>query len=166
MKTFRCETCGKEHGTLPLDLGYDHPADYFRIPEREREQRIIYNGDLCSIDKKEHYARGILALPVKGGDQEFRWGVWARIQAEHLKRYLALWNSDDAAQEPPFPGQLSGGIPIYPNTDGLAVEVKLLVRMRPRFYVVDSDHSLGIAQRQGVSWDDVHCFLGVLSDKR
>jgi hypothetical protein len=159
MAKFRCETCGKEHDTLPLDLGYDYPADFFRIPASEREQRIVYNGDLCSIDKQEHYARGILALPIKGSDQEFRWGVWARIQRGDLKRYLDLWNSDAAADEPVFPGQLSGGIPVYPGTDGLAVEVKLMVRKRPRFFVVDPDHPLAIAQREGVSWEDVHRFV-------
>jgi hypothetical protein len=159
MAKLRCETCGKEHSTLPLDLGFDHPADYFRIPAPDRERRIVYNGDLCSIDKNEHYARGILALPIKGGDQEFRWGVWARIERASLKRYLDLWESDDAASEPKFPGALSGGVPVYPNTDGLAVEVQLVVRKRPRFFVLDPDHPLGIAQREGVSWEEVHGFV-------
>jgi hypothetical protein len=162
MAKFRCETCGKEHGTLPLDLSFDHPADFFRIPAPERERRIVHNGDLCSIDKKEHYARGILALPIRGGDQEFRWGVWARIEKATLKRYLELWGSDDAANEPLFPGVLSGGIPVYPKSDELDVEVQLLVRKRPRFFVVDSAHPLGIAQREGVSWDDVHGFVDQL----
>lgn len=162
MVKFRCETCGKEHDTLPLDLAYEYPADFFRIPARERERRIVSNGDLCSIDKKEHYARGILALPIKGGDEEFRWGIWARIKAKDLKRYLDLWNSDVAAEEPRFPGQLSGGIQAYPDTDGLAVEVQLLVRKRPRFFVVNPEHPLGIAQREGVSWEDVHRFVGLV----
>jgi hypothetical protein len=159
MKKFRCETCGKEHGPLPMDLGFDYPADFFRIPAPERERRIDYNGDLCSIDKKEHYARGILALPIRGSDQEFRWGVWARIERASLKRYRELWESDDAANEPAFPGVLSGGVPVYPRTDGLVVAVQLMVRKRPRFFVVDRDHPLGIAQREGISWEEVHGFV-------
>jgi hypothetical protein len=161
MAKFRCETCGQEHGTLPLDLAYERPADFFRLPEEERERRIVYNADLCSIDRKEHYARGILALPIQGGNQEFRWGVWARIPGKNLKRYLDLWNADAAADEPAFPGRLSGGIQVYPNTDGLAVEVKLQVRKRPRFFVVDPVHPLGIAQREGVTWEEVHRFVGL-----
>jgi hypothetical protein len=159
MAAFRCATCGKEHDELPLDLGYDHPADFFRIPPSERDQRVQYNEDLCSIDKKEHYARGILALPIRDANEEFRWGVWARIHEDDLNRYLALWNSDAAAEEPPFPGVLSGGITCYPKSDGLVVQVKLMVRQRPRFFVLDQSHELGIAQRDGVSWDDVHRFL-------
>jgi hypothetical protein len=159
MKKFRCATCGKEHGALPLDLGFDYPADFFRIPTPERDQRIVYDGDLCSIDKQEYYARGILALPIRGSNQEFRWGVWARIERASLKRYLDLWESDEAANEPMFPGVLSGGVPVYPNTDGLTVAVQLLVRKRPRFFVVDRDHPLGVAQREGVSWQDVHGFV-------
>jgi hypothetical protein len=100
MAGFRCEVCGQEHGSLPLDLGYEYPADYFRISESERERRIVFNGDLCSIDRKEHYARGILALPIKDSDQEFRWGVWARIHSDNLKRYLELWTSDASSSKP------------------------------------------------------------------
>jgi hypothetical protein len=159
MAKFKCEVCGKEHDTLPLDLGFDHPADFFRIPAGERERRIVYNEDLCSIDRKEHYARGILALPIRDSDLEFRWGMWARIDQAGLQRYLDLWDSDEAAAEPAFPGVLSGGVPVYANTDGLAVAVQLLVRKRPRFFVVDRDHPLGIAQQQGVSWKEVHGFL-------
>ena len=38
-----------------------------------------------------------------------------------------------------------------------ARDVKLV--RRPRFFVMDQRHELGIAQREGVSWDDVHRFL-------
>ncbi len=166
MKRFRCATCGKEHEELPLDLGYPYPADFYRISAHQRERRIDCNEDLCSIDKREHYARGVLALPIKGTDQEFRWGVWARIAPEDLKRYLELWDSDAASDEQPFPGVLSGGIQAYPGSDGLPVAVKLLVRLRPRFSVLNTDHPLGIAQREGVSWEDVHRFVGLVSAQK
>jgi hypothetical protein len=79
MGTYRCGTCGKEHDELPMDLSYQRPADYFKIPEDERTKRVWMNADsnadLCLIDNKEFYLRGVLALPVPETRAEFRFGV-------------------------------------------------------------------------------------------
>jgi len=117
MARFKCEICGAEHAQLPRDLGYDYPADCFKILPAERPTRVKYNEDLCLIDDVEFYARGVLALPIRETEEEFRWGVWARIDHPAYERYLSLWSADEAAHEPPFPGILSGGIGAYPESD-------------------------------------------------
>jgi hypothetical protein len=160
MPRFKCGICGKEHNELLLDLGYMHPADFFKIPPAEHGGRIKFNQDVCVIDGTEFYVRGILPLPIKDTAQEFRWGVWARIEKKDFRRYLELWNAEAAAHESPFLGHLSGGLRDYSDSDMLQVQVQLQPgNQRPRFYVVSASHPLGIDQRQGITMQKVHIFI-------
>jgi len=157
---FKCAFCGREHDKLLRDLAYLHPADIFEIPEHERSQRIKMNDDLCEIDDSDFYVRGVLSLPIRDSTEEFRWGVWAKINKVDFDRYIELWDSDLAAAEPAFIGLLSGGIAIYPDSDGLEVQVRLQTgNQRPRFYVVSEDHPLGIDQRKGITEEKAHEFV-------
>jgi hypothetical protein len=165
MEKFKCDVCGQEHPELPRDVGYGYPADYFKVPQPDRVIRVKYTDDLCSIDDAEFYARGVLALPIRETTEEFRWGVWARITRRDFVRYQKLWTADEAAAEPPFPGHLSGGIAAYSDTDMLEVRVQLLVRKRPRFYVVSESHPLGLDQRQGITLIQAHQFVAPFVSK-
>jgi hypothetical protein len=164
MAAYRCGTCGMQHDELLMDMSYQRPADYFKIPEDERIKRIWMNAeantDVCVIDNNEFYVRGILALPLRDSQKEFRWGVWARIEVQDFKHYLELWETDDVAGEPPFRGLLSGGVRDYAGSDTLEVTVHLQQNgQRPRFFVVSEEHPLGIAQRVGITMDEVHAFV-------
>ena len=167
MGAFRCETCGTVHDELLMDISYQRPADYFKVPEAERNERLWMdadsNADLCIIDREEFYIRGILALPIRDSEKEFRWGAWARVDKPDFDRYIELWEVDDVGGEPSFGGLLSGGIQAYDGSDMLEVTARLQQnRQRPRFFVVSEDHPLGIAQRAGITMSDVHSFIDLL----
>ena len=160
MVGFTCSVCGQVHPGLPMDLAYQRPADYFKVPAAERARRVKLTSDLCVIDETEFYIRGVLALPVKDSTDEFRWGVWARVEASDFARYVELYDVEVVDDEPPFHGRLSGGIKSYPGSDMLEVTVHLQSGgQRPLFVVVDKAHPLGSDQAEGISMERVHGFI-------
>jgi len=85
-----CSVCGKEHDALPSDMAYKRPGGYFEVPPDERNKRVWFdaevNPDLCVIDGSKFYLRGVLAVPIQGEADEFRWGTWAQVEEENLRR--------------------------------------------------------------------------------
>ena len=161
MSKFVCGTCGKEHGSLPMDLAYRKPLDYFKIPKAERGERIWINDDLCVIDEERFFIRGVLPVPVRGGDveDEFRWGVWVEVEEASFRRYLELWEVADP-DEPPFPCRLSAMLPGYPDTDTLEANAQLRgPNDRPVIYLRVEDHPLVREQKSGITMARVHDIL-------
>ena len=160
MAGFTCGVCGQIHPGLPMDLAYQRPADYFKVPADERARRVKLNSDLCVIDDQEFYVRGVLALPVQDSTDEFRWGIWARVEADDFARYVELYDIEVVDGEPPFRGRLAGGIKSYPGSDMLEVTVQLQSGgQRPLFVVADREHPLGRDQAEGISMERVHGFI-------
>jgi hypothetical protein len=162
--TYFCSICGKEHDALLRDMAYHRPGDYFDIPPEECSQRVWFdskaNPDLCVIDGSRFYLRGVLSMPIRGEGDEFRWGTWARVEEQDFRRYYELWDETDVSDEPVFRGYLSGGIRDFADSDGLEVEIELQSNnQRPRLTVVVETHPLAIAQRDGVTMEDVHAFV-------
>lgn len=156
---FKCDVCGQYHEEFPMDLAYKRPGDYFKIPKNERSERVHINEDICVIDDKEFYIRGIIELPVKNNSDTFRFGTWARINKDDFEKYLELWDATEI-NEPPFLGQLSGGIGFYEETDKLEVNIYLQSNNdRPKFKLISKVHLLGIDQEQGISMEKVHQFV-------
>jgi hypothetical protein len=166
--SFICSVCGKEHRGPLMDLAYTHPADYHKIPPRERAERIDFNDDFCVIDKSEYYIRGVLLLRVKETQGTFRWGLWAEVSEEEFFYYRAHWNIPNTEDVLPLSGRLSGGVGPYPDSDQLPVTVNLQPNnQRPLFYVVSSEHPLGYDQRNGITLHDVMTFTApVLNDAK
>lgn len=159
-----CSVCGKEHDALPRDMAHHRPADYFEIPPDERGKRVWFdaetNPDLCVIDGSKFYLRGVLAVPIQGEADEFRWGTWAQVEEKDLRRYYELWDETDISNEPSFRGFLSGGVRDFAGSDELEVIIELQSNnQRPRLTIVSETHPLGIAQRNGVTLEDVHTFV-------
>jgi hypothetical protein len=156
---FQCGVCGKEHDELPMDLAFMKPEAYFKVPEAQRARRVTINDDLCSIDNKTFFVRGLLPLPVNDTDQYFGWGVWAQVSKAAYKRYIKLWQVDGSA-EPPFDGNLSATMPGYPDTNDLEVALQLGdPSQRPTITVKVSDHPLYKEQTEGITMARVHDIL-------
>lgn len=163
MPGFRCGVCDRLHDHLPRDLGYRRPASYFSVPEHERVSRVQENDDLCIIDGSTFLIRGVLYLPIRESDEQFGWGVWARVGEGAFKRYLDAWRHNTEDQVDPFPGWLSGNVGPYEGSDGLEVAVVLVPRERPRFTVRSELHPLGVDQRRGISEEKAHGFVAPYS---
>jgi len=156
---FVCGICGKQHDHEPMAIAYRRPASFFTIPKEERDRRVQCNDDLCAIDGRQFFIRGVLELPIRGTDTSFDWGVWARVDQRDFQRYLDAWRADTEDDVPPFSGWLSGGPASYPDSDGLEVSVRLRSGgLRPDFTVRSASHPLGVDQRQGISLEKAHQF--------
>jgi hypothetical protein len=156
---FRCGACGQEHDGLPMDVGFNRPADYFAVPKAQRERRCDCTSDWCVIDGRRYYIRGCLSVPVVDADDDFVWGLWARVSARSFRRYRELYDADGSG-EPPFRGYLSGEHSGYKGLDGHAVAVQLGGKKdRPAFTLRRSKHLLYVEQQRGITLHRVHEIL-------
>jgi hypothetical protein len=158
---FRCSICGRKHSGLPMDIAFEKPADYFAVPDPERERRCALTADWCVIDDRRFYVRGILYVPVTGTTKEFGWGVWARLSKTAFQRYFELYSAD-ASDEPPFRGYLCNVHCDYEGLDGLEVRVQLRkATERPEFTIVPCRHLLYKEQHSGITMHRVHEILAI-----
>ena len=158
--TFKCATCGKFHVGLPMDMAYKNPGRYFEIPAKERNTRIYFSTDICVIDDSEFYIRGVLPIPVVNSDDEFRWGLWAKVDKDDFDTYSKYWDGNLPDNLPALHGSLSGSMKDYPDSNMTSVEIHLQSGdQRPVFKVISDENSLGIDQRKGITMEKVHSFV-------
>jgi hypothetical protein len=156
----RCQQCGKEHEDINTQIGFGKPDVYFEVPEPERDKRIFINSDVCDIDRKRFFARGVLQIPVHG-HEHFGWGIWVEMKSADFIRYLELYEDPDQGNEPLFHGHIATAIPAYGEpTLGIAVAIQLTgPTTRPLFFVeAGVDHLLAQEQYNGVAADRVDDF--------
>ena len=94
------------------------------MPEEERDRRIYESDDLCAIDGDLFMIRGVLYLPIDGGEERFGWGIWVSVLEDDYYAYLDAWDNDTEDESPPFVGQIASAITPYPGAAGLDVLVK------------------------------------------
>jgi len=150
-----CSCCGKQHGSLLLDIACAAPDQWLEIPESEREQRGKISDDICIIiDRKDVFVRGVIEIPILGRDDRFRWGVWASVSVEGFYRIDALWDEPVVVNEPPIPALLCNDIDEYPPTLDLKASLHLRGgNLRPSIVLEPTDHPLAIEQREGMSME-------------
>lgn len=148
-----CDCCGVDLGEIPTDFGFRRPVPFFMVPEAERAERVKANDDLCMIDGKLFYVRGIMTVPIVDGEPgaSFGWGLWAAVSERSFWRYRELWDVDGSA-EPPFRGLMAVSPIGYPNALDAEVRVQLRAASeRPAILPAAYDHPLFVEQRDGIS---------------
>ncbi len=133
-----------------------------RTPVEERSRRCALTNDWCVIDESRFYIRGCLYVPVMDANDQFAWGLWARISKPAFQRYYELYSAD-GSQEPAFDGFLCGEQRGYEGLDGLEVKVQLRTASeRPGFILKEYDHLLYLEQQAGITLHGVHEILATL----
>jgi hypothetical protein len=156
---FICQTCGKEHQGLPLDVGFDKPLDYIMVPEIERGSRCELTPDHCIIDCERFFLRGCLSVPVHDLSGHFVWGMWAEVSGDVFRRYLELHGAD-GSREPPVPAKMSGEPRGYRGLDGHPLLIQFgPADKRPQFILQESDHLMYREQQSGITQHRVHEIL-------
>ena len=151
LMSFRCSVCGKLHEGLP-DIGVDKPDHWFDVPEEERERRIWFHSDLCVIDEKDFFIRGVIEIHVHDYPQVFGFGVWVSQKRENFYTYLDNFKSDQIG---PFFGWLCTRINYY-DEDTLLLKTQAHFRsggLRPYIELERTDHPLAIDQSDGITLD-------------
>ncbi|HKP57649.1 MAG TPA: DUF2199 domain-containing protein [Polyangiales bacterium] len=152
---FKCSMCTEWHYGLP-DLGFDAPYHYASLSDHERKSIARKTDDLCAIEERDFFIRGVLELPIIGRDDRFGIGVWVSLKRENFERYVELFDDPDRTNHGPYFGWLCNKISGYPDT----LELKTMVHLRPTperpaIMLEPSDHPLAIQQRDGIPIEDI-----------
>lgn len=166
---FKCADCGEIHRGSP-SFGYKRPAEYFFVPEAERDARIKISDDFCRIkppndqpdEAWDFYIRTILEIPIHGVDEPLSWGVWVTQSRESFERYMETFAQDQTG-DGSF-GWLGVWMKYYDRARGNEPTeylkcnvqwqgVKNGKAQRPLIELQECDHPLYLDQRDGISWD-------------
>jgi hypothetical protein len=135
-----------------LDWAFNSPFYWNVIDKNERSKRGFLNSDFCTIDEREFFIRGVIAIPIIDSTELFMWGVWAQLSQAHFDRMVELWNDPKIIYEPPYSGLLSNKISIYPSTLDLKLQSRSTdVKDRPLFEIEQVTHPLAVEQRVGIT---------------
>jgi hypothetical protein len=146
------------------------PDPILRIEERERDRRA-WVGEAAAIlregDRERFFVRALLELPIDGEEGFFRYGSWIEVSPDDFEVLDELWPDEDAWRSRPFSGTLANELHPYAFTEGLPVQLRLReVRVLPRVELVETDHELMRAQRNGISVHRAHQLAETLSRVR
>jgi hypothetical protein len=154
--SFTCPICKKTHDELP-DIGSDAPHEW--VEELREDPDSLLTDDLCIIERRDYFVRGVLEIPVHGYEHGFGWGVWVSHKKDNFEIYRANF---DTAKIGPFFGWLSTEIGYYPRS---TLNLKTMAHyrgggLRPRIVLEPGDHPLSRQQQEGISlreaWEIVH----------
>ena len=157
-----CSDCGKDLDEHDLDAGFELPDVVWAIPPEEREERAIYTPDLCALDGKRFFIRGVAYVRVHGGRADFGWGLWAEVPEDVFEWYRSVYDSELRA------GSHARGLIANtpPGYESLAEQSTTLVfrvgRERPKLELLPSSHGLYVEQRDGISEQRLHEIIGTL----
>lgn len=158
--SYVCSSCGKEHEGLPTDWGFKLPDEIFDLSYLDKYRRTRSNTDLCSLDEKRFFIRGLLPIPFTHQEGEFGWGVWAEVAREVHDFYLENYNNE-FAQGTTAEGLLANTIPGFRSSISQGLEIVFQnAKTRPAFnFPRSATHELALDQRSGIDAQRHHRFL-------
>ena len=152
---FTCRCCGQRHDELPLSFHAEAPA--YWSDDLAQDEPSELTPELCIITGEHHFIRGLVQLPIIGGDDVFDWGVWVSLSKDSFQRVLDSWETPGREMEPPFFGWFSTELSQYsPSTINLKTHVHTrAVGTHPLIELEPTDHPLAVEQRMGITMDRV-----------
>ncbi|MFG3601038.1 DUF2199 domain-containing protein [Micromonospora chersina] len=152
---YTCGTCGARHEEPPLSYRTHAPA--YWSDEVAAADGSELTPDLCVIQGEHFFVQGTVDIPLRDADGAFSWGVWVSLSAANFGRTVELWESRGRESEPPYFGWLSTELPVYGRS---TLELKTHVHTqpvgrKPLVEVEPTDHPLAVAQRTGMTMEDV-----------
>lgn len=150
-----CSCCGEWHEGLPLDFSYDRP-DYWNS-EYANKPGCFLSSDLCVIEDRDYFVRGIVEIPVIERQECFQFGVWVSLSKRNFDRMVELWDDPGRVQEEPYFGWFSNSMPnLYPETLNLKTNVRARsVTERMYIELQPTEHPLSIEQLNGITIERV-----------
>jgi hypothetical protein len=149
-----CSKCGEDHPLEEMELTFRRPDDVVSLSQGDRKRFLQENNDLCIIEGKRFFIRGVLPIPVESRKLPYNIGLWVEVSQATFERVYALWESEEQLSEPPFPASIANEIPISPASLGHEAELHLAgPTTRPNVFLKSSVHPLYAEQSRGI---DVH----------
>ena len=157
-----CSHCGETHAEWPPDLGFQRPDEVWVLDEDAATSRVKANNDLCILDERRHFIRGILFVPVRNIDESWGIGLWVEVEKLHFDRYCDHYD-EDGTSEPRFPGSIANALRAFPGALGATVEIQLgSSTERPSLWFCEgSSVDLAVAQLGGLDDAQLHAALRI-----
>jgi hypothetical protein len=146
-----------------MDIGFQLPDVVWSLGEEERKLRAKYDSDVCVLDGKRYFLRGVLYLPVRGTRDKFGWGLWAEVSKAVYDRYVET-GSSDAGVEQDARGVLANALVDYDCPVDCGVTIKGgSATERPVFVADRAEHRLYREQHEGITPGRLHDLLAPYS---
>lgn len=159
-----CEQCGIDHSIDQLELSFKRPDIIAELATDERSSRVQENNDLAVLDGERFFVRAVLPLAVLERARPYNLGVWVEVDQRSFERIYALWDEVDQSNEPPFRASLANEVPLLPQTNGLAAELRLVsASTRPSVRLAPTAHPLVVEQFHGITEHRAHEYSSVVS---
>lgn len=139
-----------QHG-LP-EVVFRLPDPVQKLGEAAIERRALIDGDFAILDGTRYFVRATLTVPVSGYSDRFRWAVWVEADWRSYKAYWESYADEEPSALEPFRARLVTAIDGFHRSSGLIVRVRPSTNGdRPALTVINRNHPLGRAQRDGIS---------------
>jgi hypothetical protein len=158
-KKWTCSICGKPHADLP-HIGSTAPYQW--RDEYKSDPNSLLADDLCIIEGRDYFVRGVIEIPVHDYEHEFGWGVWVSHKKENFEIYRENFHSADIG---PFFGWLCTEIKYYALS---TLDLKTMTHyrggnLRPFIEVEPAEHPLSQQQQNGITldqaWEMAHSYV-------
>lgn len=134
------------------------PIEVMDIPEDERPGRVWLDADICAIDDRQFFVKGLLDIPIQGVKEPLSWGLWVAQTEEELNAYEDTRGTDQAGVV--TQGQITVTMPGYfeldQNGENYRLDCELIGQrsgLRPIINLLPSEHILYRDHKFGISWD-------------
>jgi len=151
---WRCRSCDLDHEGM-FDLGTPAPWHWDGPAEPEPNAALRMHGDflsddLCVVDGRDFFVRGLLEIPVRGMAETFSFGCWSSLSRAHFEFYVE--NFDGIELDEPWTGWFASWPAPFPSSVNEPCWVEPQPsRARPLIWLENEDHPLAIAQQNGIS---------------
>jgi len=151
-KKKKCAQCGKIHPLDDLELSFKRADAIVELNDEDRRQLVKESDDLCTIEWKRYFVRGVLPLPVKEIEIPYNLGVWVEVDEPTFKSVVDNWEDPDQGSILPFDATLANNIPSLDDTVGLGVSLQLSdPSSRPTITLPRCEHPLYTEQSRGIT---------------
>jgi hypothetical protein len=155
-----CTTCAAPHHGM-FDLSplspdpWPHSRDYASNAGLRLDGDFL-SEDFCVMGGSTFFVRCVLPIPVHGMEHDFAFGCWGTLKRENFEHYVDHFDAGTVPAEAPFFSWLCNSLRPFDLTEPLACEMKPQEgRQRPALFVLDEAHPLAVAQRDGISPEEV-----------
>ncbi|EFL12791.1 DUF2199 domain-containing protein [Streptomyces sp. C] len=150
---FTCSCCGARHPVLPMNYTAEAPAVW--DPAFAHADDCQLSADQCVVRGQHYFVKGLIEIPVIGGDEVFSWGVWVSLSRDSFSRAADLWDTPGLSLRS---RTSAGSPPTCRSTRPLNLKTYIHTRPvgeRPFVELEPTDHPLAVEQRTGITLDRV-----------
>ena len=153
---WRCHGCDEEHEGL-MGLSAMSPWQWGNPAEPEPNDALRMDGyflseDFCVIEGAHFFIRGVFDIKVHGLDEPFTLGAWSTLSRTNFETYVDGFNDDAPEADHDWTGWFSTDLEPFPSSINLPCWVEPRAnRQRPLLWLADGDHPLFLAQRDGIT---------------